>query len=155
MTRHPTNAPRTTAEIDRALRDRGITATRQRRLLARILLSQAGHIAAEELHARARSTDPRIGLATVYRTLGLFKSRGLVAERDFGDGWRRYEGGGAAHHDHLVCLGCGKVVEFDVPEIESLQEKVAGEHGFDTVSHRMELYGYCAACRRRRRGEER
>lgn len=154
MTRSLIGAPRTPSQIDRALRDRGITATRQRRLLARILLSQAGHIAAEELHARARAADPRIGLATVYRTLGLFKSRGLVAERDFGEGWRRYEGGGGAHHDHLVCLRCGKVVEFDVSQIESLQEKVAAEHGFDTVSHRMELYGYCAACRRKRRGGE-
>jgi Fur family ferric uptake transcriptional regulator len=138
------------AEVDRALRERGITATRQRRILARILLSQPGHMAAEELYSRARSQDPRIGLATVYRTLGLFKSRGLVAERDFGDGWRRYEKGEAAHHDHLVCLGCGRIIEFDVPEIESLQEKVAREHGFRAVSHRMELYGHCASCRRRR-----
>lgn len=139
--------------VDSALRDRGITATRQRRILARILLSQPGHMAAEELHARARSEDPRIGLATVYRTLGLFKSRGLVAELDFGDGWRRYERVAAAHHDHLVCLRCGRIIEFDVPAIESLQEKVAREQGFAAVSHRMELYGYCAACRRRK-GED-
>jgi Fur family ferric uptake transcriptional regulator len=135
-------------EVDVMLRQRGITATSRRLLIADILLSRGGHLGAEELHALAHEEEPRIGLATVYRTLKLFTSKGLLAQRDFGEGRRRYENTGDGHHDHLICLDCGAVVEFDVPEIERLQAEVARGNGFLPVSHRMELFGYCPSCRK-------
>jgi Fur family ferric uptake transcriptional regulator len=136
----------TERDIGLLLRERGITATAQRRLIARILFSATSHMAAGELHERAHAVEPRIGLATVYRALDLFTRKGLIAARDFGEGWRRYEESGDGHHDHLICMRCGKVVEFDVPEIEALQERVARDNGFTPVGHRMDLFGRCKAC---------
>jgi len=93
----------------------------------------------------------RVGLATVYRTLQLLKDNGLIAEHRFGDRCRRYEQAQTSHHDHLICLGCGAVIEFQEPLIERLQEKAARRHGFSAEHHRLELYGYCRACARERR----
>jgi Fur family ferric uptake transcriptional regulator len=133
-------------DIEKVLRGRGIAATRPRRVIADALLSRGGHVGAEELHDLVSAKEPRIGLATVYRALKLFTSVGLVSERDFGEGRRRYESAGEEHHDHLICLGCGAVVEFDVPEIERLQEVVARRNGFVPAGHRMDLFGYCPSC---------
>ncbi|MGQ9629591.1 MAG: Fur family transcriptional regulator [bacterium] len=133
-------------DIECVFRERGITLTAQRRIIARTLFSLDKHIGAEELYSIVHRKHPRIGLATVYRTLQLLKENGLIEERDFGEGWRRYENVGETHHDHLVCLGCGNVIEFDEPAIEKLQDKVARENNFTPISHRLELYGYCERC---------
>lgn len=135
-------------DIRRLFSERGILHTAQREIVARTLFSLDAHVGAEELYALIVKKHPKIGLATVYRTLQLFKENGLIAERHFGERWRRYENMGGRHHDHLVCLGCGRVTEFQEADIEKLQDKVARNHGFTPVTHRMELYGYCRSCRR-------
>ncbi len=135
------------ALVNRRLRECGVAATRPRRIIAGILLSREGHLGAGELHALARAADARVGLATVYRTLELLTRRGLAAELDFGDGWKRWERAAARHHDHIMCTRCGRIVEFDVPEIESLQGRVARSLGFAPSDHLMIIYGACEACR--------
>jgi len=134
-------------ETEERLRSRGITPTRQRTAIMEALLGREGHVSAEQLHAALRRRHARIGLATVYRTLLLLRDKGVVAERDFGGGSRRYERERDRHHDHLVCLSCSRVIEFEVSEIERLQARAALRHGFHPVSHRLEIYGTCAACR--------
>jgi len=129
-------------------RERGIACTAQRELVARTLLEMGSHVGANELHRRLARKNPRVGLATVYRTLQLLKDNGLIAERHFGERWRRYENVSAPHHDHLVCLGCGAVIEFQEPLIEELQDRVASKNGFKAERHRLELYGYCRDCSR-------
>ena len=116
-----------------------------------------GHVSVEELVARVRRIDPRISVATVYRTMKLLADCGLAIPRQFGgDGQTRYESAaGRPHHDHLICTTCGEIVEFANERIESLQALVARRHGFEVESHRLELYGRCAACRRPPRGERR
>ncbi len=129
-------------------RERGIACTAQRELVARTLLAMGSHVGANELHRKLARRTPRVALATVYRTLQLLKDNGLIAERQFGERWRRYENVAADHHDHLVCLGCGAVIEFQEPLIEELQDRVARRHGFQAERHRLELYGYCRDCSR-------
>jgi Fur family ferric uptake transcriptional regulator len=142
---------RSADEVQRLLRERGLVCTAQRELVARTVMELGSHVGAEELHRRLAGKNPRVGLATVYRTLQLLRDNGLIAERQFGERWRRYENTGGSHHDHLVCLGCGAVIEFSEPLIEKLQDKVARRHGFSPERHRLELYGYCRACARERR----
>ena len=101
-----------------------------------------------ELLAKVRASDPRVGYATVYRTLKLLTECGVANERRFGDGLTRYElADETTHHDHLICTGCEKIVEFENEEIERLQEEVATRNGFTIKTHRLELYGLCARCR--------
>ena len=130
-------------------REKGIVFTTQRELVLRAVLDAGKHIDAEELHRRLAGSRKRVGLATVYRTLQLLRDCGLVAESQFGERRHRYEQAEGRHHDHLVCLACGQVSEFEEPAIEQLQERVARNHGFTVLSHRLELYGYCRACARR------
>ena len=138
--------------IEERLRSRGITPTRQRTAIMEELLDRQEHVSAEQLHSALRRRHRRIGLATVYRTLLLLRDRGVVAERDFGGGTRRYERDREEHHDHLVCLSCSRIIEFEDPEIERLQSRAAQKHGFRAVNHRLELYGYCSACEAERKG---
>ncbi len=92
--------------------------------------------------------EPKIGLATVYRTLALLTESGLAAELDFGDGQKRYEHNyHHAHHDHMICTQCGKIIEFQHPLIEKLQEDVAREHGFEMTTHKLDMFGICKECR--------
>jgi Fur family ferric uptake transcriptional regulator len=104
----------------------------------------------EDVVARVRRDDPHVSVATVYRTMKLLADCGLAIPRQFGgDGQTRYEAAaGRAHHDHLICTRCGEIVEFANERIEHLQELVARRHGFEVESHRLELYGRCASCRR-------
>jgi Fur family transcriptional regulator, ferric uptake regulator len=97
-----------------------------------------------------RREDPRVSLATVYRTMKLLAECGLAVPREFGDGQTRYEPGRRGHHDHLICTGCGTIVEFENERIEELQMRVARRHGFVIDSHKLEMYGRCPACRRER-----
>nr|WP_276562493.1 Fur family transcriptional regulator [Hoeflea prorocentri] len=115
--------------------------TEQRRVIARVLEGAADHPDVEELYRRSADVDPNISISTVYRTVKLFEDAGIIERHDFRDGRSRYETVPDEHHDHLIDLKTGKVVEFQSAEIEALQEKIAREHGFKLVDHRLELYG--------------
>ena len=128
----------------------GLKWTNQRDLILDEFLRAGAHLSTEELYLRLREQHPRIGHATVHRTLKLFAECGIAEPHHFGDGQTRYETStGEEHHDHLICTNCGAIVEFENPQIEALQESVASEHGFRIVRHRLELYGNCAVCQRR------
>ncbi|WP_092814390.1 Fur family transcriptional regulator [Roseivivax marinus] len=129
---------------------KGLRMTGQRRTIAQVLDDARDHPDVEELHARAARRDPRISLATVYRTVKLFEETGILERVEFGDGRARYEDARRAHHDHLIDLDTGKVIEFCDPEIEALQEKIAERLGYRLEGHRMELYGVPV----KRRGED-
>jgi Fur family ferric uptake transcriptional regulator len=133
-------------DIEQRLIEADIAPTPQRRVIAQAIQDNDSHPDAETIYHLARQIDPHIGIATVYRTLKLFAERGLVDRHDFGDGRTRYEVVPDIHHDHLICVRCGNVVEFSNTSIESLQEQVADRHGFDLLDHRLELYGVCAQC---------
>ena len=115
--------------------------TEQRRVIARVLSESADHPDVEELYRRSVKIDDRISISTVYRTVKLFEDAGIIARHDFRDGRSRYETVPEEHHDHLIDLKNGVVIEFRSAEIEALQEKIAREHGFKLVDHRLELYG--------------
>lgn len=121
---------------------RGMRMTEQRRVIARVIEKAVDHPDVEELHRRAASVDSNISLSTVYRTVNLFEEAGLIAKHDFKDGHgARFEPAPDHHHDHLIDVRTGKVVEFTNSEIEALQEKIAQRLGYRLVDHRLELYG--------------
>lgn len=120
---------------------KGLRMTGQRRVLARVLAESGDHPAVEELHARAAAIDPRISLATVYRTVKLFEETGILERLELGDGRARYEDAERDHHDHLIDVTTGDVIEFVDPEIERLQEKIAARLGYRLQGHHLKLYG--------------
>lgn len=120
---------------------KGLRLTGPRRTIARVLEESSDHPDAEELHARASAADPRISLATVYRTVKLFEEAGILEKHEFGDGRARYETCYGEHHDHLIDMSTGEVIEFVDPEIEALQERIAERLGYRLKGHRLELYG--------------
>ena len=115
--------------------------TEQRRTIAGVLEAADDHPDVEELYARASAVDPRISLATVYRTVKLFEEAGILEKLEFRDGRARYEDAERDHHDHLIDLHSGEVIEFVDAEIEALQERIAKKLGYELQGHRMELYG--------------
>jgi Fur family ferric uptake transcriptional regulator len=126
---------------------KGLKWTRQREVIREEFLSSEEHLSTEDLYLEIRSKNPHIGYATVYRTLKLFAECGIAEERDFGAGQVLYElSHGEDHHDHLICTGCGAIIEFEDPRIEKLQEQVAQDHQFTIASHRLEIFGLCAKC---------
>ena len=126
---------------------KGLRLTDQRKLIVETFFQSPNHVSIEELLAQVRREDPKVGYATVYRTLKLLAECGVANERRFGDGLTRYElADEASHHDHLICVECGKIVEFEEERIEALQEEVAHRYGFALRSHKHELYGTCPAC---------
>lgn len=120
---------------------RGLRMTGQRRTIATVLEASDDHPHVEELYARASAIDANISLATVYRTVKLFEEAGILDRLEFGDGRARYEDADRDHHDHLIDIATGEVIEFCDPEIEALQEKIAAKLGFSLKGHRLELYG--------------
>lgn len=120
---------------------KGLRMTEQRRTIARVLEAADDHPDVEELYARASAVDPNISLATMYRTVKLFEEAGILEKLDFRDGRARYEDAERDHHDHLIDLNSGEVIEFVDEEIEALQEKIAAKLGYELKGHRMELYG--------------
>lgn len=120
---------------------KGMRMTDQRRVIARVLSVASDHPDVEEIHRRAVALDPNISIATVYRTMRLFEESGVVERHDFQDGRSRYEEASEAHHDHLIDVKSGAVIEFVNPEIEQLQARIAEELGYRLVAHRLELYG--------------
>lgn len=127
---------------------KGLRMTGQRRVVARVLEDADDHPDVEELYARASAVDAAISLATVYRTVKLFEEAGILDKIDFGDGRARYEDAERDHHDHLIDLNTGAVIEFVDPEIEALQEKIAERLGYRLKGHRLELYGVPLAPRK-------
>jgi len=127
--------------IEEKCSERGLRMTDQRRVIAQVLAKSEDHPDAEELYARAASVDPKISLATVYRTVRLFSDAGIIETHDFRDGRARYETADAEHHDHLIDVSTGDVIEFVDDEIEELQKRIAEKLGYELVDHRLELYG--------------
>lgn len=130
------------------LRELGLKWTSQRDDIARVFFQAKRHISVDELYREVKKVNPRIGYATVYRTMKLLTECGLASESHFLNGEARYESTEGHHHDHLICTQCGTIVEFEEERIERLQAEVAQKAGFLFTGHRMELYGVCASCQR-------
>ena len=136
-------------EFARYIEEKGLKSTTQRDEIVNVFFNVKGHVSIEELHHTVQKKNPKIGYTTVYRTLKLLTESGLAHERKFGDGQARYEAVTTEeHHDHLICLKCGTITEFENRKIERLQEDVAKQHGFEVKNHKLELYGYCKKCRK-------
>ncbi len=137
------------AAFRRALKDKGLKSTAQRDAIAQTFFATTRHMSIDDLYQEVRKANPRVGYATVYRTIKLLKDCELADERHFADGQTRYENADSEedHHDHLICDKCEKIVEFNDQRLELLQEEIATNLGFVLARHRMELYGICRECR--------
>lgn len=129
------------AGFEGQLRDAGLRITQQRRLILRVLAEAHDHPDAKGIFSRAFAQDPTLSLSTVYRTMKLLETRGAIERHAFENGVSRYEHADQQHHDHLIDVESGQVVEFSSPEIEALQARIAAELGYEIVRHRLELYG--------------
>jgi Fur family transcriptional regulator, ferric uptake regulator len=145
VTERPANTQRLRAMFDDYVRRHGLKSTQQRDVIVDLFLRSTGHISIEDLLARVRKKSPKVGYATVYRTLKLLTDCGIAAARQFGDGQTRFEVmGDHGHHDHLICVQCGLILEFENDTIEKLQDEMADRlGGFKLVRHKLELYGLC------------
>ena len=135
------NTVRPQSRLERLCSERGMRMTEQRRIIARVLSKADDHPDVEEVHRRASSLDRRISLSTVYRTVRLFEDAGILERHEFGDGRARYEPVAKEHHDHLIDVDSGRVIEFRNEQLEKLQKLVAKELGYRLIDHRLELYG--------------
>jgi Fur family transcriptional regulator, ferric uptake regulator len=134
-------SPEQDSRIERLCASKRLRMTGQRRIIARVLSAAKDHPDVEEVHRRAHAVDSRISLSTVYRTLKLFQAKGILERHDFGAGRGRYEEASQGHHDHLIDVETGRVIEFHNEDIERIQRRVAKELGFDLVGHKLQLYG--------------
>jgi len=132
---------RMSSRLEKLCAEKGLKMTEQRRVIARVLSESDDHPDVEQLHKRAVAIDPRISIATVYRTVRLFEEANILERHDFGDGRARYEETSETHHDHLIDVKTGQVIEFQNEEIEALQRKVAEQLGYKLVGHKLELLG--------------
>jgi Fur family transcriptional regulator, ferric uptake regulator len=138
-------------QLNAYMERKGLRSTAQRRLVSDTFFRARGHLSIDDMLALVRKRDPKVGYATVYRTLKLLVECGLANERQFEDTVTRFEvAHHDSHHDHLICLGCKRIVEFEDRQIERLQETVATRFGFELVSHKHELYGLCEKCSKTR-----
>ena len=128
------------SRIEQRCIDKGMKMTEQRRVIARVLSDSDDHPDVESVYKRAAAADPNISIATVYRTVRLFEEANILERHDFGQGRARYEQAPETHHDHLIDVQSGRVIEFQSAEIEALQKDIAEKHGFKLVGHRLELY---------------
>ncbi len=146
------SAPDRFAIFKEHLRRQGLKSTAQRDDIAHVFFASNRHISVEELYNEVKRVNPRLGYATVYRTMKLLTECGLAVERHFRDGEARYESlSEGHHHDHLICERCGKIVEFKEDRIDTLQAEVARRLGFRFTGHKMELYGLCRDCQKTER----
>ncbi|MBL8658386.1 MAG: transcriptional repressor [Rhodospirillales bacterium] len=129
------------SRIEQLCVEKGMKMTGQRRTIARVLSESSDHPDVEEVYRRAVQLDPKISIATVYRTVRLFEEANILERHDFGDGRSRYEEATEEHHDHLIDIQSGRVMEFRSPEIEALQREIAERHGYELIGHRLELFG--------------
>jgi Fur family ferric uptake transcriptional regulator len=134
-------SPQEASRIERLCANKRLRMTGQRRVIARVLSDAKDHPDVEEVHRRAHAVDTRISLSTVYRTLKLLADNGILERHDFGAGRGRYEEAAGSHHDHLIDIETGRVIEFSNNDIERIQRRVARELGYELVGHRLELYG--------------
>ena len=133
--------------LENYISENNLKITKQRRTVLKAFLECKNHISVEELYNTVLKAEPKIGLATVYRTLALLTKSGLALEMDFGDGQKRYESSyRTVHHDHMVCTECGKIIEFNHPLIEKYQEEIAKVNNFKITSHKLDIFGYCLDC---------
>lgn len=140
-------------ELTAYMERKGLRSTAQRRLVSEVFFRTGGHLSIDDMLGLVRKQDSKVGYATVYRTLKLLVECGLANERQFDDTVTRYEiAHHDSHHDHLICLECKKIVEFEDSEIEALQDALAKRYGFKLVSHKHELYGLCERCQQRSAG---
>lgn len=139
--------------IERLCLEKGLKMTDQRRVIARVLSEASDHPDVEQVYRRATTIDSKISIATVYRTVRLFEEANILTRHDFGDGRARYEELPEQHHDHLIDMQTGEVIEFQNSQIEELQRKVAASLGYDLVDHRLELYGIRRGAQRRTTSE--
>ena len=130
-----------TEKIEKKCLSKGVKLTEQRKIIARVMSNSQDHPDVDELYNRVSKIDSKISIATVYRTVKLFEEAGIVAKHDFKGGKARYEEISESHHDHLIDIKTGEIIEFVNDEIESLQKKVADKYGYDLVDHKLELYG--------------
>lgn len=139
-------------EYEKLLSDKNFKLTFQRRLILKILLENDNkHLSADEIYQLVREKNPKVGLATVYRTVELLHELGILQELDFDDDCRRYEiDQGEEHHHHLICLQCGKIVEFNDHMLKDLEEHIHTYHHFNVVDHRIKFFGYCSDCQKER-----
>ena len=143
------NQERLRHDLNDYMLKRGLRSTEQRRLIIDTFFEAHEHITIDSLLKQVRAIDARVGYATVYRTMKLLSESGVVQEHKFGDGFTRYElSDEEAHHDHLVCLECSKIIEFEEPQIEALQDKIARRYGFLIRAHKHEMYGVCSDCQK-------
>ena len=132
----------------RYLREQGLPVTHQREAVAKVVFGSDEHLCVDEIDRALRSNSQQIGKATIYRTLDLLVKSKLVAEHDFGEGFKRYEHRLSPQpiHEHLICLNCGKVLEFQSPDIHRIEAMVTAQHGFRPAHHKLEIYGLCSEC---------
>ncbi|MGH7482711.1 MAG: Fur family transcriptional regulator [Longimicrobiales bacterium] len=132
----------------RYLREQGLPVTQQREMIADVVFASAEHLSVEDIEEGLRERGERTGKATIYRTLEMLVKSGLVAEHDFGEGFKRYEHlfGQQPLHEHLVCTECGRVTEIENPGLAQVQQDIAIQHGFKPARYRLEMYGLCSAC---------
>jgi len=139
------------AIFNQYLRENGKLYSKQREQILDVFLKTEQHPTINDLHDLVKKRDPKIGLATVYRTMEVICDAGLARKVDFGGSANRYEHKyNHQHHDHLVCLKCGRIIEVMSPGIEKLQERLAKKHEFSAVRHRMEIFGFCSSCNRKK-----
>ena len=133
----------------RYLKEQGLPVTQQRMVIAQVVADTGEHLSVEEIEGRLREGGDRIGKATIYRTLDLLVRSRLVVEHDFGEGFKRYEHRLTQEpvHEHLICLECGKVIEFQSWEVQEVQARITMRHGFQPTRHKLEIYGLCKECR--------
>ena len=148
MTTEQATSP-TTRLFGRYLRDLGLPVTHQREAVAEVVFASNEHLSVDDIEHALRAVGERIGKATIYRTLDLLVRSRLVEEHDFGEGFKRYEHRLSARpvHEHLICLECGTVTEFESNELYGVENRVRSEHGFTPVRRRLDIYGLCKACR--------
>ena len=134
--------------LQKYLHEKGLKSTTQRDAIIDVFFKTNTHINLEELLKRVRRKNPKVGYATVYRTMKLLTGCGVAIERQFGDGQTRYEHiPDDSHHDHCICVKCGKIMEFENQKIEHLQKEIAEKMDFTVANHKLELYGFCSKCR--------
>ncbi len=156
MTQHgPEHVDKLRERLNDYMNKQGLRSTEQRRAVTEAFFESEGHLSIEELLDKVRGIGPKIGYATVYRTLKLLKECGLAYERHFGDGVSRYEVAWEdEHHDHLICIECNTIVEFEDDAVERLQDELAKKHGFRLTRHKHELYGVCRDCQKKEKAAQ-
>lgn len=135
-------------KVENELKEKGKKASKTRRKIMKVFFTLGEHVSVEDLHQKVKETHPGIGYATVYRTLKTLEDLGYALSIEIGDGKKRFENGLASHHDHICCLLCKKIIEFNDPEIEVLQKVIASKHDFKIIDHSLCIYGICLECRK-------